>query len=163
MKRLLSVLLLSFLFVQSITAQTSATQVVTVKVSPIYKLSISGDLSLTISDGTAGEDALTSVSDAVTTYSITHNSKTGLTKITAQITDVGGALPTDIVLKVTLVSIKGSTAGPVDISDGTAKDVVTSIAKGADANKTIIYSLSAKASAGELASTGKTVTLTLTD
>ena len=66
-------------------------------------------------------------------------------------------------LTIALASTKGSSAGAVDISSGVAKDVVTAMAKGADAGQGITYVLGANASAGILTTTAKTVTLTLTN
>ena len=164
MKQITSVLA-AFAFVAMIsasaTAQNSANQNVTIQVSAISKLAVSGDPgALIITAGAAGTDALTPVSDASTDYSITHNSNSSL-KITA---GIDAALSNGYKLEIALVSAKGTTAGTVDISNATtAVDVVTAIAKGADANKGITYTFSADASAGELASTTKVVTLTLTN
>ncbi len=139
-------------------AQNSANQTVTLAVSAIAKLSVSGDPgALTISAGAAGTDALTPVSDNSTNYSITHNGASA--KITA---GINSALTAGYTLEVALASTKGTTGGTVDISNATtAVDVVTAIAKGADANQGITYTFSADASAGALASTTRTVTLTL--
>ena len=55
-------------------AQTTATQTVTLAVSSVQKLSVSGNPApLTIGSGVAGTEGLTSVTDATTTYSETHN------------------------------------------------------------------------------------------
>lgn len=147
---------------ESAMAQASATQSVTLQVSAIYKISTSGNPgALTITTGTAGTDALTSVSDNSTTYSITHNS--GTAKVTAH---MDAALSSGYALQLALASSKGTSAGSVDISNatsGSAVDVVTGIANGADANQSITYTFSADASAGSLASTAKTITLTITN
>jgi hypothetical protein len=65
---------LSAFAVEASFAQASATQNLSLAVSPVYKIATSGNPgALTIVDGTAGTDALSSVSDNSTTYSITQN------------------------------------------------------------------------------------------
>ena len=160
---ILSLLILSVLCVGSMFAQATATQNLNLAVNAIYKISTSGNPgALTITTGTAGTDALTSVSDASTTYSITQNFANTV-KITA---NLDAALPAGYTLQVNLASGKGTSAGTVDISNATAASalsVVTAIAKGADAGKAITYTFGASASAGTLTSTAKVVTLTLTN
>jgi hypothetical protein len=102
------------------------------------------------------------VTDASTKYSITQNFGATV-KVTA---NLDAALAAGYTLQVALASTKGTSAGTVDISATTpasAANVVTNIAMGADANQTITYTFGADASAGTLASTNKTVTLTLTN
>jgi hypothetical protein len=141
-------------------SQATATQSLTLAVNSVAKIAVSGNPgALTISDGIAGTDALSSVSDASTSYSITHNSLTNM-RITAGL-DV--ALPAGFTLQVALASNKGGSTGATTIPAGTAVDVVTGIARGADAGRTITYTFSADASAGVLSSTTRTVTLTLTN
>lgn len=163
MKKLMMVLLIgamSTLLVGSVFAQANVNQSLTLSVGSVYKMSVSGNPgALDITTGTAGTDALTAVSDNSTNYSITQNFGNTV-KITAQLNT---ALAAGYTLTVNLASAKGTSAGAVDISNAAAKDVVTAINMGADANKTITYSFSALASAGTLASTSKTVTLTLTN
>ncbi len=148
---------------QSVLAQSSASQSVNLTVSTVYKISTSGNPSaLTIMSGTAGTDALASVSDNSTTYNITQNYGNTV-KITA---NLDAALSTGYGLKVNLASARGTSAGTVDISNATsasAVNVVTAIGRGADAGQTITYTFSALASAGTLSSTTRTVTLTLTN
>lgn len=144
-------------------AQATATQNVTLAVSAVYKIATSGNPGpLTITTGTAGVDALTSVSDNSTNYSITQNYGNTV-KITAH---MDSPLSSGYTLEMALASTKGTSAGTVDISNatsGSAVDLVTGIQRGADANQTISYTFSATASAGTLTSTSKTVTLTLTN
>lgn len=143
-------------------AQTTATQTVTLTVGSVYKMSVSGNPSaLVISDGTAGTDALTQITDNTTTYSITQNVGNTV-KLTAHLDAV---LPSGYTLVINLASTKGTSGGNTDISNatsGTALDVVTGINRGADANQTITYTFDALASSGTLSST-KTVTFTLTN
>jgi hypothetical protein len=158
---ILALAVLSFAFAQNAMAQTAtANQSVSLTVNAVYKISTSGNPgALTIDNGTAGTDALTSVSDATTTYSMTQNSSTPA-KITA---GLSSGLTAGYSLTIALASTKGSSAGAVDISSGVAKDVVTAMAKGADAGQGITYVFGANASAGILTTTAKTVTLTLTN
>lgn len=154
----------SILAFQAAKAQSAtATQSLNLSVDAVYKIATSGNPgALAISTGTAGVDALTSVSDASTTYSITQNYGNTV-KITA---NLDAALSSGYTLQVNLASGKGTSAGAMDISNatsGSAVDVVTGIGMGADANKAITYTFSALASAGTLSSNSKTVTLTLTN
>ena len=141
----------------------TATQSLNLAVNAVYKIATSGNPgAMTITTGTAGVDALTAVSDASTTYSITENYGNTV-KITA---NLDAALASGYGLQIDLASSKGTSAGAVDISNatsGSAVDVVTAIGMGADANKAITYTFSALASAGTLASSSRTVTLTLTN
>lgn len=141
-------------------AQTNATQTLNLAVNSVYKISVSGaSVSLTITDGTAGIDGLASVSDNSTTYSMTQNFSTPA-KITAGMSPI---LAAGYSLKITLASLKGTSVPAVDISNGSANDVVTGIARGADITQGITYRFSADASAGMLESIARTVTLTLTN
>ncbi|MBI4429917.1 MAG: hypothetical protein HY562_12460 [Ignavibacteriales bacterium] len=158
-----SLVALSLALAQNASAQASATQTVTLAVNTVYKISTSGNPgALTVTTGTAGTDALTSVSDNSTTYSITQNFGNTV-KMTAYL-DV--ALAAGYTLQVNLASTQGTSAGSVDISNatsGSAVDVVTAISRGADAGQSIGYTFSALASAGTLSSTNKTVTMTITN
>jgi hypothetical protein len=154
------------LLVSGASAQNSANQTVNLTVSPISRLAIAGSpISLTVSNPVSvGSDALASVTDNSTSYSLTHNSATAL-RITAALDQ---ALPAGYTLDIALSPSagKGTGAGTVDISNATAAsavNVVTGIPRGADASRAITYTFSALASAGALASTQRTVTLTLTN
>jgi hypothetical protein len=144
-------------------AQASVNQNVTLAVNPIYLMAVSGDPApLTITTGVAGSDVLTPVSDNSTDYSMTQN-VAGTVKITAE---MDAALAAGYTLEVNLASTQGTSQGDIDISNatsGSAVDVVTGIAMGADANQTIQYTFGALASAGQLAATTRVVTLTLTN
>lgn len=166
MKKLMMVLticVMSMLLVGSVFAQATQNQTVTLAVNTVYLISVSGNPStMTISTGTAGTDALTAVTDASTTYSITQNFGNTV-KITAYLNT---ALAAGYTLNLTLASAKGTSAGAVNISNAlsaSAVNLVTGIATGADAAKMITYQFLANASAGTLASSSKTVTLTLTN
>jgi hypothetical protein len=162
---LLVVLALCALCAGTSFSQATANQTVNLAVNSVQKIAITGGaISLTISNGTAGTDALTPVSDATSTYSITHNSATAL-RITANL-DAALAVGYKLQIALTPGASMGTTAGTVDISNATSASavaVVTAIPKGADAARTITYTFSANASAGQLGATVKTVTLTLTN
>lgn len=149
--------------VRTASAQTTATQSVNLTVSTVYRISTSGNpAALTVTTGSAGSDALSSVSDNTTTYSITQNFGNTV-KLTANL-DV--ALQAGYTLDINLASSIGTSAGTVNVSNatsGSAVSVVTGINRGADAGQTITYTFSALASAGMLTSTTRTVTLTLTN
>jgi hypothetical protein len=159
----LSIVILTAAAFQTASAQATATQNVTLSVSAVYKIATSGNPApLTITTGTAGSDNLTSVTDNSTTYSITQNVGNTV-KITAEL---DSPLPSGYTLELSLGSSKGTSLGYIDISNatsGSAVNLVTGIARGADANQAVSYRFSATASAGTLAPTTKTVTLTLTN
>ena len=164
MKRftIFAILLFSFIALGSIAQAQTATQTVTVAVNTIYRMTLSSaTTSLLVTDGTAGTDALISVSSTGLTYSITHNSKTGTTKITAAAV-IAPALPTGIELAVVFTPVKGTTAGSKVLS-ASAQDVVTVIPRGADANAGLQYTLSATASAGSLTSQNAVITYTISN
>src|SRR3972149_10719753 len=163
MKRITALFALSIaagLVPDSAMAQASANQSVPLAVNAVYKISTSGNPgALTISNGSAGSDNLTAISDNSTTYSITQNFGNTV-KITVH---MDAALTAGYTLQMNLASTQGTSLGNVDISNatsGSAVDVVTAIARAADAGQTIGYTFSALASAGTLSSTTKTVTLT---
>jgi hypothetical protein len=158
----LGVAMMSFALIQDATAQT-ATQGVSLTVSKVYRIAITGaaTINMTINAGSAGTDALTPVTDATTTYAITQNNSAA-TKITANL----DAVMAKGKLQINLASTKGTSAGTVDISNatsGSALNVVTAIALGAETGQAITYTFSANASEGLLTATSKTVTLTVVD
>lgn len=163
MKRLFSIGMIvtaGLLIVEELSAQATTNQTVTVSVGNVYKIAVSGNPGpLSITEGIAGLNQLASVSDNSTTYSITQN-VSNTVKISAQLS---AALPAGFTLQLQLASSKGTSAGTVDISNGSSVDVVTAIARGADAGQMITYTFSATADAGTLAPTVRTVTLTLTN
>jgi hypothetical protein len=157
----LGVALMIFSLVQDATAQT-ASQAVSLSVSKVYRIAITGagTITMAINAGTAGTDALTQVTDATTTYAITQNNSAS-TKVTANL----DAVMANGKLKIALATGLGTTSGTVDISNatsGSALNVVTGIAMGAETGKSITYTFSANASEG-IFSASKTVTLTVVD
>ena len=160
---ILGVAILSMALVSNVMAQATATQTVSLAVNAVYKIAVTGNPGgLTITDGTAGTNALTTVSDNTTRYSITQN-VAGTVKVTA---NLDAALSAGYTLQMNLASTKGTSAGTVDVSatsPGSAVNVVSAIGMGADATQMITYTFGANASAGTLLSTNKVVTLTLTN
>ncbi len=156
MKKLTMVLAISamsILFIGFAYAQTNiATQTFNLAVNSISKIVVSGNPgNLTITTAVPGFDP-TPVSDNSTTYTFTHNDKANGAKITASLAP---ALASGYTLTI---GLDGKT--PVDIS-ASVQDAVTGIAAGAYTGKAIAYQFSALASAGVLASTPETVTLTV--
>ena len=140
-------------------ASNTATQTVTVQVSAINEISVSGNPgNLTVSSATAGSEP-TQVTDATTTYAVTTNQSSA--KITGQITS-GGAMPGNTTLKINLAAPTGGSGGTDVTLTTSAADLVTGITQKAESGKTITYKFSATAAAGVLSSTNRTVTLTLT-
>jgi hypothetical protein len=155
----LAIIGLCILFAETTFAQ--ATQQVNLTVGSVSKIAVgAASVSMTISDGVAGTDALTPATGN-STYSITHNSTSSL-RITASIDQ---PLPAGLSLSIALTpgSGKGTSSGTIDISNATtAVEVVNTIPRGADANAGITYTFGATASAGEQ-TLQRDVTLTLTN
>lgn len=155
----LAIALMSFAIVQSASAQT-ATQSVSLTVSKVYRIAISGGaLSMTISTGTAGTDALTAAT-ASSTYAITQNSLLS-PKITAHM----DAAMAKGKLFIQLAAGLGSSPGSVEITNATsggAVNVVTAMSAGAMTGQSIGYTFQANASEGTFTD-NKTVTLTVID
>ncbi|MBI4429911.1 MAG: hypothetical protein HY562_12430 [Ignavibacteriales bacterium] len=138
---------------------SSVSQVLTVEVKPITKISVTGNPeALIVRDATPGSD-LSSVSDENTKYSVTTNLDN--MKIVASIND---RMPEGTRLMIRLNSSKSTSSGPVDISNAlTPVNVVTGINKGSEQDQTIRYIFAADASVGELQTKYRTITLTLTN
>ena len=84
----LALVVLSFAVAQNAMAQESANQNLNLAVIAVYKIAVSGNPgNLTISTGTAGTDALTTVIDASTSYSITRNFASAAKVVTLTLTN----------------------------------------------------------------------------
>ena len=154
-----ALLVLSAGLVQTASAQATATQTVNLSVGAIWRLTVSGNPgALVAAGGVAGSDTVGTASDLTTSYSLTQNANNAA-RITA---GTGSALPAGLFLVTRLLSGRAQTAGYVDLSDGTTRNVITNIPFGADRNNAIEYYFTAVASAGTFAGT-RTVTLTLTN
>jgi len=162
MKNLITIvalLVVALVVPQSAFAQASTTQTVNLEVNALYRISVSGSPSaLVVTGGTAGSDTIGVAVDASTTYSITQNVGNTV-KLTA---GTGSALPTGLHLYIRALSTRGTSAGFMNLTNGSTVDVVTGIARGADITQGIRYEFTAQASAGTFTGS-RTVTLTLTN
>ena len=99
----IALVVLSFAAAQNAMAQATASQTFNLAVNAVYKIATSGNPgAMTITNGTAGTNALTSVTDASTNYSITQNFASTV-KITA---NLDAALPAGYTLQINLASAK---------------------------------------------------------
>ncbi len=114
--------------------------------------------SLVITTAVAGSSP-TSVTEATTKYSTNLLGALGTSKITAQLSS---ALPAGATITITLAAQSGATSmGEVTLST-TAQDVVRNIPILSTAdNLAVTYRLSATSAAGVIASSSRTVTLTI--
>lgn len=138
-------------------AQT-ATQSVTMEVDSISTISVSGNPSnLLVNSATAGSNP-DDATNSSTSWAVTTNLSSQ--KLTAS---VGTSMPTGVTLNLNMSAPTGGTSsGDVSLST-TAADAVTGITELAESALGITYTLSATPSAGVVAQTTKTVTLTLTN
>jgi hypothetical protein len=133
-----------------------AHQTVSFQVSPIEELSVSGNPGLIhVVTASAGQDP-TDVDDSSTTYTLTTNEAD--CAITAKL---DSAMPTGMELMVDLAAPTGAMSlGFVALSTSD-QNVVTGISSLIASGKGITYRCCADASAGTIAQTSRTVTLTL--
>jgi len=139
-------------------AANTDNQTVTLQVSAINEIAVSGDPgALIVNTATAGAEPDTAT-DNSTDYDITTNESN------KRITGVlDSAVPANTELYVFLVAPTGGTsAGDVQLTTSAA-DLVTGISTLAESNQTITYKYYAGIAAGVVASTTRTMTLTLTD
>ncbi len=138
---------------------SSVTQVLTVEVKPITRLSVTGNPNpLIIGDAVAGSNS-SFVSDENTKYSLTTNLEN--MKIVASIND---KMPTGTMLMVKLSSSKAASTGSVDLSSALSPvDVVTGLSKSSDMNESISYTFAANSDVNEIPTQTRVVTLTLTN
>ena len=160
MKKLIilaSMALLLGLFASAYAADNTS-QTVTYEVQAINEITVSGNPgALVISTATAGSEP-DAATDATTSYSVTTNGTNK--RITGSIDT---AMPANTALLVSLTApTGGSSAGQVTLST-TAQDLVTGISTLAESGLTISYEFTANAAAGVVASSTKTVTLTVAD
>jgi len=160
MKKLIALVSVALIFGLCMNAYSAdnVTQTVTYEVQAINEITVSGNPgALVISTATAGSQP-TAATDATTSYSVTTNGTNK--KITGSIDT---AMPANTSLLVTLTApTGGSSAGQVALST-TAQDLVTGISTLAESGLTISYEFTADAAAGVVASSTKTVTLTVAD
>lgn len=138
-------------------AAQTATQTVNFEVQAINQISVSGNPgTLTVSSATAGS-APNSATDATTSWAVTTNESPR--KITASI-DV--AMPTGLTLSLAVAPPPGATGAGSTALGTVAVDVVTAISKLEASGLGLTYTLQATSAAGTVASTSRTVTLTIT-
>ena len=144
---------------QLLSAQSIATQSVTLQVQAVTKIAVSGNPgALIITDAVAGGD-LTAVTDNSTNYSITTN--TDNMKIVGSI---NAAMPAGTRLTIQLASNKGISLGSMDVSNALSPvDLVTGVNKGSDQGQSISYVFSANADVPNIPSDSRIITLTLTN
>ena len=157
-KLMLGCLAAGLSFSISVLASDTANQTVTLSVSAINEIAVSGNpAALTVNSATAGSAPI-AATDSSTTYAITSNESNK--KITAQ---VDSDLPAGTALTVALAAPTGaSSTGPVNLST-VPVDAVTGISQLNESGKSISYSFSATAAAGTVESTTRTVTFTVTN
>jgi hypothetical protein len=112
---------------------------------------------LRISSAIAGSDP-TSVSNAVTTYTVVTG---GSNKTYAISMQLNANMPAGVTLTASLAATTGATSLGAVALDVTARQVVTGIKKNTNATRSITYTLSAPATAGVVANSSRTVTLTI--
>ena len=139
-------------------AASTSTQTVTFQVTAINEIAASGNPApLIVNTATAGAQPIAAINSA-TTYAITTNETNK--KITGVL---DSAMPAGTTLKINLAAPTGaSSAGDVSLTN-VASDLVTAITKVAESGKTITYTFSASIGAGVVASSTRTVTLTITN
>ena len=156
-----AILLVLFGLRYSVLAQggSSASQILTIEVKPITKISVSGNPgALIVTEAIPGVD-FSSISDENSNYSMTTNLEN--MKIVASI---NAPMSQGTRLMINLNSSKGISAGTVDISNAlTPVNVVTGITRTNDQNQTIKYVFAADVRIGEIEAGFRTITLTLTD
>ena len=111
---------------------------------------------LTIQTAIAGSNP-TSVTDASTTYTVSIPPSGSTSRITGQLNT---NMPAGVTLTINLASSGGVSVGAVALTTA-AQNLVTGIPKKHTETSGITYTLSATAAAGVIASTNRTVTLTV--
>ncbi len=151
--------LISTATVRAQAGNSSVTQILTIEVKPISRLSVTGNPSpLIINDAVPGSN-LTSVSDENTKYSLITNLEN--MKIVASIND---KMPTGTRLSVKLSSSKAASTGSVDLSSALSPvDVVTGLSKSSDMNQSISYTFAANSDVYDIPTQTRVVTFTLSN
>jgi alpha-L-arabinofuranosidase len=156
MKRFYSFFALALFAVTASFAQSNvATQQVSINVSEIAVIAVQGNVSMTISQATAGQapDAAT----ASATYSMTTNGTQK--KITAEL---DSDMPTGLTLNATMAAPKGAkSSGKTELS-GKAVDLVTNVTKVRGSGLSLAYEAVATVDA-DPENVTRTVTYTITN
>jgi hypothetical protein len=130
----------------------------TVTISAINEIDVSGNLSITIDTATAGQQP-NSETDSTSTLSYTTNSATDK-KITAQYSVVGG--DTGITIEATADSASGTSQGQQTVISAGAVDLIRDLTQCADAAQQLEYEVTATVDA-TVGNHVFTITYTLTD
>ena len=139
-------------------AANNIPQTITYQVQAINEITVSGNPGAHIVNTATPGSQPTAATDATTSYSITTNNSNK--KITGVLS---AAMPSNTLLKLNLTApTGGSSAGQVTLT-ATAQDLVTAISTLAGSGLSIGYEFSATLSAGIIASSQRTVTLTVAD
>jgi len=139
----------------SLSAQT-ATQNVTVEVTAISRISVSGAASLQINTAVAGS-APTQATHTSSSYSITTNETNQ--KITGSLSS---NVATGLTLQVSLAAPSGGTSAGYRPLSTEAVNLVTGITKLNESSRTISFTLDATAAAGVVPSSTHILTYTVT-
>lgn len=160
MKALILLLMVAFAFGINSTAQgqTTGTAAVTLNVSAVNALSVSGNPgTMIVNSATPGSEPA-AVTNALTTYAYSSNGTNK--KITGALNQGMGS---NLTMEVQLAApTGGSSAGYVSMST-TSQNLANGITKRNESAKTVTYRFTARVAAGVLSSTQKTLTLTLID
>ncbi len=164
MKRLtlLATIALAYLGAPSHTTfaqSASASQQLRFEVRPVVSVAVSGNPGPMVIDGTLGGMEGRSARDQTTRYSLVSN--VAQMRILASLNE---PMPAGTFLKVELQSMRGTSAGEVDLSQsGTPKEVVSGIQQGCDNNLVIAYRFAAEPQVTEMKPFSRTIVLTLTN
>lgn len=148
--------LLSFFFVDSTSAATTANATVTFTITALDAITVSGSPGpLVVNDAVAGNPPTADI-DTATTYAVTTNNTSR--RVTGRINT---AMPTGLTLSVALAAPTGATStGNITLTT-TAVSLVTGITRLAQGALTITYQLAATVSAAQVSGLTRTVTYTI--
>jgi len=158
MKKLFA-LMVMVTFLARLDAGTSDNHTVTLEVSAINEIAISGGtVTLTVNTATAGSAPTAATDSSTATYAVTTNGSSK--KVTAALDSV---VPSNTTLSLNMgAPTGGSSSGAVNLTNS-AQDMVTGISTLNESGLSMSYSFTATADAGTVASTNRTMTLTLAD
>lgn len=153
-RRILAILMMVSALSSAAGAQT-ANQTVTFQVDAINQIAFTGNPSLVVNTAAAGSNPANAT--AAATWAVTTNQSNA--KVTASL---NAGLPPNVTLTVDLAAPAGATSAGAQSLGTTAVDLVTSITQVAQSGLGVMYTLTATAAAGVVASTTRTVTYTIT-
>lgn len=137
---------------------TTATQTLHLRVMPVSSLAIQGEPTLAIETATSGDAQLSSV-DRSSRYRLSSNRPS--LKMSAAMNE---PLPDGMHLVMQVASRKGTSLGPVELSDASAPaTVVAGISRGTEVDQEIAYTLLVDAMRVGPTSAKRTVIFTVTE